>query len=118
MDQTDNIKTALSRVQVPILLARKTTDAGRHVLTVHTTEKTARRAILERIENALAVDRIELTTRIKVHRPRTLQRYRSLETLNQRFGDGERRLEDLPHPTPTILLTRFPQSSGFHPETE
>jgi hypothetical protein len=75
---------ALAQVKVPLFLARQSESR----LTLHTADARTARALRRQAAAALRSEGIDITTEVVVHRPARLTRFRSLEALTRRLGNG------------------------------
>jgi hypothetical protein len=86
VNHIESVSSAVARIRAPLFLARINDNGA--TLSVHTADRTGRRALFEQASRELQRDGIALSVNVVTHRRGSLARRQSIEALNRSFGTG------------------------------
>ena len=88
IEDTVRLGRALAKVKAPLFLARHSGAVGEQTITLHTADSRSAKALSRQAAVALKFEGIDTLCTVVVHRPSKLTRFRSLEVLTKRLGNG------------------------------
>jgi hypothetical protein len=88
IDAADIFGRVFVRVRAPFFLARQAGGAGPRRIALHSADARSARNLKLQATAALKAEGVDAACEVIVHRPRRLTRFRSLEALTKRLGDG------------------------------
>ena len=89
MEAQREVAAAIAGMQSAVFLAKWRTSWRGSVVVLHTADSASAAALPKKLQSALALENIDVSCRVVVHRSAKLARSRSLQALDESFGDGE-----------------------------